>query len=90
MYFVYILKSETKSRYYVGSTDEVNRRLRQHNGELPGLGRSTVAGRPWRLVFSAPFESRSEAMAAERFIKKTKSRFWIEKLIEGGYRLPDF
>jgi len=89
MYWVYILKSQTTTKFYVGSTEDVSRRLREHNGELPSPGRSTLAGRPWTLVFSAPYAARSEAMVAERFIKKMKSRKWIDRLIEGTYRLPD-
>jgi putative endonuclease len=88
MYYVYILKSPATRRYYVGSTEDLNRRLREHNGELPNLGRSTLAGRPWTLAFSAGYDSRSRAVAAERFIKSMKSRKWIGKLIEGTYRLP--
>ena len=78
MYYVYILKSQATQRYYVGSTEDLRRRLREHNGELPDLGRSTLAGRPWALVFSVSFESRSRAVAAEYFIKSMKSR--------GGWR----
>ncbi len=90
MYSVYILKSQTTRRFYVGSTEDVSRRLREHNGDLSSLGRSTLAGRPWTLVFSARYASRSQAMAAERFIKSMKSRKWIENLTEGTYSLPGF
>lgn len=89
MYFVYILKSERTDKYYVGCTDDLVRRLKEHNGELPNPGRSTLAGRPWVLVFQAQFQSRAQAIAAERYIKRMKSRRWIEKLIEGRYSLPD-
>jgi len=90
MYSVYILKSQTTRRFYVGSTEDVSRRLREHNGDLPSLGRSTLTGRPWTVVFSVRYGSRSQAMGAERFIKRMKSRKWIENLIEGTHSLPDF
>ncbi|GMH90337.1 hypothetical protein TrST_g1366 [Triparma strigata] len=46
-YIVYCLKSTTSSRTYIGSTNDLKRRLRQHNGELAGGAKSTHSGRPW-------------------------------------------
>jgi len=90
MFWLYILRSGRTGRFYVGSTDDPDHRLRQHNGEIPALGRSTAAGRPWKLVFLARYASRSQAVAAERYVKRMKSKNWIEKLIDGTYRLPEF
>lgn len=51
MFYLYILQSERTRRYYIGSTENIARRLREHNGELPSLSRTTLAGRPWKLIF---------------------------------------
>lgn len=65
---VYLLMNE-KGRSYVGSTTNVVRRLRQHNGELVGGARST-RGHKWRVVvFISNFSSRSEACRWERIVK---------------------
>jgi len=90
VFCAYILRSQRTRKYYVGSTENLERRVREHNGELSNPGRSTVAGRPWELVFQAAYGSRSQALAAERFIKSMKSKAWMQKLIEGRYRLPEF
>lgn len=90
MYSLYILRSRATGRYYVGSTEDLPQRLRQHNGELPSLGISTISGRPWQVVYSAAYVTRRQALAAERYVKKMKSRHSISKLIAGGYRLPEF
>jgi len=90
VYYTYILRSLRTGKYYVGSTEDLERRLQEHNGDLPNPGRSTLAGKPWELVFQAAYPSRSQAVAAEQYIKKMRSRVWIHKLIEGSYRLPGF
>lgn len=89
-FYLYILKSRSSGGYYIGSTADLPLRVRQHNGQVANLGRFTVAGRPWELVFFAAFASRAQAMAAERYVKKMKSRVWIEKLLAGVYHLPTF
>ncbi len=76
-------ESVRTKRYYVGSTEDLDQRLKQHNGELPGLGRSTVADRPWEIASHAEYSSRSQAMAAERYVKKMKSKARIAGLVEG-------
>ena len=70
---VYVLVSETTSRSYVGITTDLERRLKQHNGELPGGARSTTYGRPWRVGAShGPFEGRGEASRVEYELKRRR------------------
>jgi len=90
MYHAYILRSRKNNRNYIGSTENLERRVKEHNGELENPGVSTLSGRPWDLVFYAGYPSRVQALAAERYIKRMKSRTWIAKLIAGEYRLPEF
>ena len=68
---VYLLRSGKHT--YVGCTTDVERRLRQHNGELSGGARRTRAHRPWELVKTAgPYENRSEAQSAEYKAKRNR------------------
>jgi putative endonuclease len=53
----------------------------EHNS---AQSKSTKAGIPWKLVYSTPFNSRSEAAKEETRIKKMKSRKFIEQLIVSG------
>jgi putative endonuclease len=77
-YFVYILYSQKISKYYIGHTNDINRRLNEHN---LGHERFTRTGVPWILVYSREFDSRSEAHHEEMRIKKRKSKKYIETLI---------
>ncbi len=69
-WFVYVLLSSDKSRTYVGITTDVDRRLRQHNGEIVGGAKCTRANRPWAVGAQfGPFEGRSEALVKEAAVK---------------------
>lgn len=68
---VYVLVSIWSERTYVGVTNDLRRRLDQHNGQLPGGAKSTRAGRPWRLGCThGPFEDKGEALRIEFRLKK--------------------
>jgi len=71
-WFAYVLVSK-RHRTYVGITTDVERRLKQHNGELPGGARYTRANRPWSLGRTyGPYADRSSATQAEQQIKKLR------------------
>jgi len=70
-YWVYILQSESRGRYYCGSTDNAERRLRQHNDpDYRGTKTTKRFRGPWKLVWKESHASRAEAMAKEKQIKK--------------------
>ena len=73
--FAYILFSETRSRYYVGQTSNVNKRLERHNKEIIP---STKGGAPWKLILQIEVSNRSEAMLLEKNIKKRGAKRFID------------
>ena len=79
-YYIYILQSKTLDRYYVGYSSNPWVREEQHN--LNGVEKYTGRAKDWELkcVFEAP--SKQVAISLERFIKRQKSRVFIERLIE--------
>src|SRR5690554_2852066 len=78
MYFLYILYSENLDRYYIGYTENIHIRLKEHLWEHKGF---TSKAKDWELKYSETFEEKTDAMARERQIKKWKSRRLIERLI---------
>jgi putative endonuclease len=75
---VYILFSEKLNKYYVGSTSDINRRIIEHN---KGKAKYTKTGIPWIIVYTETFYEIVEARRREIYIKKQKSRKFIENLI---------
>ena len=65
-YFVYILYSSTKDKFYIGQTLDVNNRLKRHNNRRV---QSTKFGIPWVLAHSEIFGTRRLAMHREQFLK---------------------
>lgn len=65
VHMCYILKSTTTNRSYVGYTVNIERRRRQHNGELTHGARATHHGRPW--VVGALITGFKDKRAALRF-----------------------
>ena len=84
MYWVYILYSERIDKYYIGYTSNLQNRLEFHNSESNKIW--SRRGKPWELVFSHQFDTKREALQAEKHIKKQKSRDFISKLINEGWK----
>ncbi len=81
MFYVYILQSEKTGKYYIGHTNDPERRLKEHN-ESP-LHTFTSKHRPWKLMALIPVDDkRSNAMKLEKFIKGKKRRSFIDVVIE--------
>ena len=77
MPFVYIIYSEKINKYYVGACIDLERRLYEHN---IGHSKFTSTGMPWLLKHKEEFENLPEAKIREAYIKKMKSRKYIESL----------
>jgi len=81
MFTVYILHSNSLDRYYVGYTNDLERRLKEHNRKK---GKYTDSGIPWQLVYQETYSTKTEAMDREKFIKLKKSRAFIESLLSSS------
>ena len=80
MSYVYILRSGSDHGFYVGSTRDLDQRLKRHaEGRVP----ATKNRRPLALVYSKSFEVYGDAYKYEQLIKKQKSSEYISKLIIG-------
>ena len=81
-FWIYIIKSETTSKIYIGHTSDLERRLREHNDRKVGKRRYTRKQQgPWHFIHFEEMDSRSEAMRREKFLKSGKGREWIYKNI---------
>ncbi|HRW98266.1 MAG: GIY-YIG nuclease family protein [Lewinellaceae bacterium] len=79
MFYVYIIQSQLDGSFYIGQSADLEKRLTQHNH---GETRTTSKKRPWKLVYSESFDSRSEAIKREHFLKKQRNRQFYQRLID--------
>lgn len=77
-YFVYILESLKDFKFYIGQTNNIQDRLKRHN---TGYVKATFHRRPLRLIYQEIFNSRSEALKRERYLKNLKNHTYIQNMI---------
>ena len=77
MTYVYILQSETDtSRYYVGTSNNPDRRLEEHNS---GKSIHSNKYRPWKVIVTIAFADPAKALAFERYLKSGSGRAFTKK-----------
>jgi len=67
MFYVYILKSEKDNNLYTGYTNDLKRRLEEHNS---GKNRSTKSRTPFTLIYYEAYKSREDATHREKMLKE--------------------
>ncbi|VAW10553.1 hypothetical protein MNBD_BACTEROID03-1763 [hydrothermal vent metagenome] len=79
MYFVYVLQSEVDGRLYKGMTNNLEKRIGQHNS---GKNRSTKGFLPWRIVYHEIFSDSKSARAREKYFKSGIGRDFLKDKLD--------
>ena len=66
MFFIYVIQSLNHLTRYVGNTENIEKRLKEHN---MGKCRYTKGRKPWKLIYKEHYQTRAEAMKREKFLK---------------------
>jgi putative endonuclease len=82
MFYIYILKSLKDNRTYVGYTDNLERRLSEHNS---GQSKATKNRRPFKLIFSEQFKTSAEAKKRELYWKSGGGRRRMKELLKDKF-----
>ncbi|MGD8306005.1 MAG: GIY-YIG nuclease family protein [Ignavibacteria bacterium] len=78
MWYVYILKSLAKNFLYVGSTNNIERRLKEHNS---GEVKSTKPYLPLKLAAYIAVENEMKARKLEKYFKTGSGKAVLKKRI---------
>ena len=71
MYYVYVLKSASSARTYIGHTQDLKTRLDQHNSRL---GKSAGTHSQWKVIHVETYATRALAMKRECYLKTGDGR----------------
>jgi len=77
MFYVYAIKSTFRNYIYVGLTDDIDRRVSQHNN---GKSRTTKLYRPFDLIYHESLETRPEARQREKYFKSGAGKEFLKSL----------
>jgi len=78
MFYVYIIQSVKDCSFYIGSTSDIDRRIKQHNN---GESKYTSKRGTWSLVYFEVLNTRSESLKRERFLKKQRNIEFYSRLV---------
>ncbi|MFN6089717.1 MAG: GIY-YIG nuclease family protein [Cyclobacteriaceae bacterium] len=88
MFVFYILFSARFNKIYIGQTGSLISRFHSHNS-LAKKG-WTNSFRPWEVVYTEFFETRSKALKREKELKSGKGRAWVRESLELQYLTRGF
>lgn len=89
---VYVIKGEYKGkiRTYVGCTNNLSRRLRQHNGFIKGGAKHTTRARPWTLIAHIKgFSTYREALSFEWYLAHRPPKYKCKMQVSINLRFID-
>jgi len=74
-HFVYLLKN-LQGKHYVGQTEDLNMRLKEHN---EGSVTATKNLRPWHIEWFCGFRDKKQAIQFEKYLKSGSGRSFRER-----------
>lgn len=78
-YTVYILRSLSAKKSYVGVTDNIERRIKEHNS---GKHFYTKRYAPWEVIHTEEYSNFQEAQRQEKYLKTTSGRRVMKKIFD--------
>ncbi len=79
MFYVYIIESQKDSGWYIGCTEDINKRLIAHNS---GKNLSTKNRKPFKLIYCEIYLNKLDAFGREKFLKSGSGNRFIKKQIK--------
>ena len=77
-FYTYVLRSLYDGDHYVGYTNNLRRRLEEHNS---GKVKSSSPYRPYKIIYTESFITLREARQREKFYKSTTGRRKLHEII---------
>ena len=79
MYYVYVLRSKSDSKFYTGFTKDLERRIIEHN---EGKVISTKNRKPFEIVYYECSHNIDDAIHREKYLKTTYGKRYIKQRLK--------
>ncbi|OGL41610.1 MAG: excinuclease ABC subunit C [Candidatus Schekmanbacteria bacterium GWA2_38_11] len=87
MYYTYVIQSEKDKRFYTGFTNDLQKRLREHNS---GKVASTKNRVPFLLVYYEACLNEQDATAREKYLKSGMGKRYLKNRLKQYLSLTGF
>ncbi len=77
-YYVYVLVSQKGNKFYIGFTENLIKRIAQHNN---GDSLATAPRRPLELIFYEAYKNKYDALRREKYLKTSKGRTTLKTML---------
>jgi len=79
MYYVYVLQSDRDKKFYTGFTQDLKKRVEEHNS---GTSKATKGRIPLKLVYYEFCLNQKDAMGREKYLKTTWGKRYIKNRVK--------
>lgn len=78
-FYVYLLESEVDKSWYIGYTNDITRRIQEHNN---GESYYTKRKMPWRIMYYEVSFNKFDAIAREKYLKTGMGRRYLKNRLK--------
>ena len=79
LYYVYVLYSLQDKRFYIGFSENIEQRVKEHNS---GKNVSTKDRRPLKLIYYEYHLSKKDALRREKYFKQSKGKTTLKQILK--------
>lgn len=78
VYYVYVLENDDDETWYIGYTEDIDRRIKEHN--TSSGGRTTrIKDGDWEVIYYEAYPNKQDAIGREEFLKSGSGRRFLKK-----------
>ena len=78
-FFVYVLESLSDKSWYIGFTNDISKRLEEHNN---GQSYYTKRKMPWKILYYEVSYEKNDAIAREKYLKSGMGRRYLKNRLK--------
>lgn len=79
MHYTYVLRSKVDGRWYTGCTNDLRKRLKQHNS---GVMAATAKRHPLELIYYEACHNQTDGYAREKYLKSGMGKRYLKNRLK--------